>query len=321
MPDDLMLVTGGAGFIGSNLAEVLLARGGSAGVVRVVDNLSTGTRENIVDLEEKFGSSIQFIEGDLCEPDVARRAVEGARVVFHVAALPSVPLSTESPVETTRHAILATVNVLTAAKESGVRRVVYSSSSSIYGGVGPFPQKETAEPRPKNPYAASKLCCEIYVRTFAEAFGLDGVSLRYFNVFGPRQPLRGPYAAVFPAFITRMLRGERPVIFGDGRQTRDFTYVSDVVAANVRAAEADDVFRGEAVNIAAGRRVSLLGLVAMLNSELGTDIEPVFEPERPGDVRTSHADLTLAREMLGHEAEYTVEKGLRPTIEYFRNLR
>ena len=318
MPGGLMLVSGGAGFIGSNLAEGLLARGER---VRVVDNLSTGRRENVLALQKEFGPSLEFVEGDLCDPGVARGAVEGARVVFHVAALPSVPVSMENPVETTRHGVLATVNVLTAAKDAGVRRVVYSSSSSVYGGKGPFPQRETTEPRPLNPYAASKLCCEIYVRAFAEAFGLDGVSLRYFNVFGPRQPEAGPYSAVLPAFITRMLRGERPVIFGDGGQTRDFTYVSDVVAANVRAAGREAPLGGEVINIAAGRQTSLLELVAMINRDLGTDLAPVFRPERPGDCRASCADVTLAREKLGHEAECTVEKGLRSTIEYFRGLQ
>ncbi len=318
MSDGLMLVTGGAGFIGSNLAEELLARGET---VRIVDNLSTGRRENVAELQKKSGKSLEFIEGDLCDMETARRSVDGATVVFHVAALPSVPVSMENPVETTRHGVLATVNVLSAAKDAGVRQVVFSSSSSVYGGLGPFPQRESAPPRPQNPYAASKLCCEVYVRTFAEAFGLDAVSLRYFNVFGPRQPEKGSYSAVFPAFITRMLRGERPVIFGDGKQTRDFTCVSDVVAANIRAGEAAGPFAGEVVNIAAGRQTSLLDIVAMINRELGTDIAPVHEAERAGDVRDSFADVTLARELLGHEAACTVEKGLVPTIEYFRGLQ
>jgi UDP-glucose 4-epimerase len=317
MSDGLMLVTGGAGFIGSNLAEELLARGET---VRIVDNLSTGRRENAAGLQEKFGSSLDFVEGDLCDMETARRSVDGAGVVFHVAALPSVPVSMENPVETTRHGVLATVNVLAAAKDAGARRVVFSSSSSVYGGLGPFPQRESAPPRPANPYAASKLCCEIYVRAFAEAFGLDGISLRYFNVFGPRQPLHGPYSAVFPAFITRMLRGERPVIFGDGKQTRDFTYVADTVAANICAAGADRRFRGEVVNVAAGRHTSLLDLVAMINRRLGTGLDPVHDPERPGDVRDSFADVTLARELLGHEAEHAVEDGLGPTIEHFRGI-
>lgn len=309
------LVTGGAGFIGSNLVEELVARGDC---VRVVDNLLTGKRENLAPFTRPGEESIEFIEGDLTDEGVARRACDGMEVVFHVAALAGVPHSMEDPAKTTRHNVLATVNVLAAAKDSGVRRVVFSSSSSIYGGEGPFPQREDAPPRPKNPYAASKLCCEWYCRTFAEAFGSDAVGLRYFNVFGPRQPVKSRYSAVFPAFITRMLGGGRPVIYGDGGTTRDFTYVADVVRANLLAAERAERFSGEVMNVGAGSRTSLLELVAMLNRMLGTDLAPVHEAERTGDVRDSLADITRARDLTGYVPGVGIEEGLRRTVEYFR---
>lgn len=308
------LVTGGAGFIGSNLVEALVFQGVD---VRVVDNLSTGKRDNLALFEDK----IEFILGDLCDLEAARCACESVDCVYHVAALSSVPLSEERPLETTRHGVTATVNVLTAAKDAGVRRVVYSSSSSIYGGEGPFPQEEDAPPTPKGSYAVSKLCGELYVRVFAEAFGLDGVSLRYFNVFGPRQPVQGYYSAVLPAFISRMLKGERPVVFGDGLQTRDFTYVSDIVSANVRAGGCGRCFKGEVVNVAAGRETNLLELVEFLNRILETDLEPVHGAERPGDTRRSLGDPSRAKELLGHVVEVGVEEGLRKTVDYFRSVK
>jgi len=307
------LVTGGAGFIGSHLVEALLARGER---VRAIDNLSTGRRENLGPFLER----IEFIEGDLRDPEVASRGCRGVDCVYHVAALPSVPVSMERPLECAQHNVMATVNVLVAARDCGVRRVVYSSSSSVYGGEGPFPQREDAPPSPKNPYAASKLCGEVFARAFAEAFGLDCLCLRYFNVFGPRQPLKGPYSAVLPAFITRMLAGERPVIYGDGLQGRDFTYVSDVVRANLLAADASRRFRGEPVNVAANRETTLLELVAAINARLGTDLKPVFEPPRAGDVRHSRGDTSRARELLGFVSEVSVAEGLEKTIAYFRGV-
>lgn len=309
------LVTGGAGFIGSNLVEALVSRGGE---VRVVNNFLTGRRENLAPFVKPGGERIDFIEGDLTDPEVAARACDGVEVVYHLAALPGVPHSMERPAETARHNVLATVNVLAAAKDAGVRRVVFSSSSSVYGGDGPFPQREDAPPRPMSPYAASKLSCEWYCRTFAEAFGTDVVSLRYFNVFGPRQPVRSRYSAVFPAFITRMLRGERPVVHGDGHTTRDFTYVGDIVRANVLAAERGKPFAGEVINIGAGERTDLLELVSMLNRALGTDLEPVHEAERPGDVPDSLADTARARELLGYAPAVGIAEGLELTIDHFR---
>ncbi len=307
------LVTGGAGFIGSNLVEELVRRGED---VRVVDNFLTGRRENIA----PFADRIELIEVDLSDEEAARRACDGTDVVFHVAALPSVPVSMERPLETTRHGLVATANCLAAAKDAGVRRFVFSSSSSVYGGRGPFPQREDAAPRPMSPYAATKLCCEVYVRAFADAFGMDAVSLRYFNVFGPRQPEHGQYSAVFPAFMSRMLRGEAPVIYGDGRQSRDFIYISDVVRANLLAAGRAEAFSGEAVNIGSGTETDLLGLIATMNRVLGTQIDPVFKAERPGDVRRSLADVSRARELMGYEPEVSVEEGLRRTVEYFGEL-
>ncbi len=305
------LVTGGAGFIGSNLVDALVSAGTA---VRVVDNLSTGRLRNLDPVMDR----IEFIEGDLTRPDVAARACDGMEVVFHVAALAGVPFSMEQPVASDRNNVGATVNLLAAAKDAGCRRLVFSSSSSVYGGDGPFPQVETAEPRPKNPYAASKLCCEVYLRTFATAFGTDCVSLRYFNVYGPKQAVKSRYSAVFPAFITRMLRGEPPLVHGDGTQGRDFTYVSDVVRANMLAAEREAPFEGEAVNVAANRETNLLDLVAAVNAYLGTDIAPVFEPGRAGDVWHSRGDTTRAEELLGFKAEVSIEEGIGRTIEHLR---
>ncbi len=307
---ELVLVTGGAGFIGSHVVEELVARGEH---VRVVDNLLTGRRENV----QPFEGDVEFVEADLSLPEVARAACDGVGVVFHLAALPSVPVSMARPLETTRHGIVATANVLVAAKDAGARRAVFSSSSSVYGGEGQFPQREDSPPRPKSPYAATKLCCETYCRAFSEAFGLDTVCLRYFNVYGPRQPLAGPYSAVFPAFITRMLRGERPVVYGDGRQSRDFTFGADGGRANLLAAARPEPFAGESINVAAGRSVDLLELVGRINRRLGTALDPEFAPERPGDVRWSSADVTRARDLLGFRAEVDLDEGLARTIEFF----
>jgi UDP-glucose 4-epimerase len=307
------LVTGGAGFIGSNLVAALVERGAD---VRVVDNLSTGRRENLAPFEDR----IEFVEGDLSDAGTAARACEGASLVFHLAALAGVPASMERTLDYARHNVAATVNVLVAAKDARARRVVFSSSSSVYGGEGPFPQTEDAPVSPKNPYAASKACCEIYVKTFATAFGADCVSLRYFNVYGPGQPLKSRYSAVFPAFATCILKGEAPVVEGDGLQTRDFTYVSDVVRANLLAAERTGPFKGEVVNVAGGERASVLDIVRAVNQALGTDIRPTHAGVRPGDVRDSLADLRRAKELLGYEPEVGLEDGLKRTVEYFRGI-
>jgi len=304
------LVTGGAGFIGSHLVEALVARGAN---VRVVDNLSTGRRENLASVEKR----IEFIEADLSDADVAARACDGMEVVFHVAALGGAPASMERPLDYVRHNVVATANVLVAAKVSGVRRIVFSSTSSIYGGEGPFPQRETAEPRPKHPYAASKLCCEVYLQTFATVFGVDCVALRYFNVYGPRQPVKSQYSAVFPAFISRILEGRPPIVHGDGLQTRAFSYVSDVVRANISAADREAPFAGEVINVAGGDPVSVLDIARCVNVALGTDIGPVHSDPRPGDVRDSMADLERAKALLGFTPQVGIDEGVASTVKYF----
>lgn len=315
MPADkgIMLVTGGAGFIGSNLVEELIKQDET---VRVVDNFLTGKRENLA----SFEGGMELLEGDLCDAETARQACENVDAVFHIAALPCAPVSMERPLDTMRNSVVATVNLLAAAKDKGVRRLIYSSSSSVYGGEPPLPQREDAGPHPKSPYAASKLSCEIYVRAFAEAFGMDTLSLRYFNVFGPRQPIRSRYSAVFPAFLSRMLKGEPPIVHGDGRQSRDFTYVANVIHANILAARSGKQFRGEVVNVAMGQTTDLLRIVEVLNGILGTDFEPVFEPERPGDVKSTYADISLAGELLDYSPQVSFEDGMRYTVEYFRTL-
>jgi len=306
-----VLVTGGAGFIGSHLVDALVARGND---VRVVDDLSSGRRENLVSVER----DVDFIEADLVDPGVAVRACDGVEVVFHVAALPGVPVSMEQPARCDRNNVGATVNLLEAAKDKGCRRFIFSSSASVYGDAGPSPQVETATPRPGSPYAASKLCCETYLKTFAEAFGLDCVSLRYFNVYGPRQPVGSSYSAVFPAFIGRMLDGREPVVYGDGLQTRSFVYVSDVVRANLLAADRASPLAGETLNIAADGCVTVLEVVQHINTALGTDIEPIHADPRPGDVRESRADVERAKTFLGFTPEVSLDAGIAPTVEFFK---
>jgi len=309
----ITLVTGGAGFIGSHIVEALVASGTT---VRVVDNLSTGLRENI----DPFRDRIDFIEDDLTNPDVAARACDGVGSVFHLAALGGVPASVERPLDYARHNVIATVNVLVAARDSGVRRIVFSSTSSIYGGEGPFPQHEKEEPRPTHPYAASKLSCEAFLKAFATAYGTDCVSLRYFNVYGPRQPVKSRYASVFPAFVSRMLKGEAPIVHGDGHQTRAFVYVTDVVRANLLAMAREEPLAGEVINVACDDRASVLEITRRINAALGTDIAPVHEEPRPGDVRDSWADMTRAKELLGFTSEVSIDDGIGRTVDFFRSV-
>ena len=294
------LVTGGAGFIGSNLAEALVK---SSHRVRVLDNFATGARANLT------AGAVELLEGDLRDAAIVERAVQGIEVVFHQAALPSVARSLEDPATT--HAVNATgtLTLLLAARRAGVRRVVYASSSSVYGDSPTLPKREEMPTQPKSPYAVSKLAGEQYCQVFAAAFGLETVSLRYFNVFGPRQDPASPYAAVIPKFLTAMRRGERPVIFGDGKQSRDFTYVENAVRANLLAAEAPRA-SGEVINVACGARVTLLELVEQLNHLLGTYLDPIFAPPRPGDVRHSQADLTRAAALLGYQPTVDLQEGL-----------
>lgn len=303
------LVTGGAGFIGSHLVGALLARGDR---VRVLDNLSTGHRRNI----DAYGGKVDFIEGDLINPRDVQRAIEGVEVVFHQAALASVPRSVDAPLDTNASCVTGTVTLLDVARRAGVRRVVFAGSSSAYGDQPTPTKNEQLLPMPLSPYAAAKLAGEFYCQAFTATYGLETVVIRYFNVFGPRQDPKSQYAAVIPKFITEMLAGNRPTIFGDGRQSRDFTYVDNVVRGNLLAADAPAAV-GRTINIACGASYSLLQLVGGINAALGTNMEPVFEPARAGDVRDSLADISLARQLLDYEPVVGFEEGLRRTVEYY----
>jgi UDP-glucose 4-epimerase len=307
---NVVLVTGGAGFIGSHLVEALLAGGDR---VRVVDNLATGHRANLAHL----GNDFEWFEGDLADFDVCRRAVEGAGAVLHQAAIPSVPRSVREPLDSHASGPTATLNVLEAARQSGtVRRVVFAASSSAYGDTETLPKHEGMLPVPLSPYAAGKLAGEHYVAVYARTMGLDAVSLRYFNVFGPRQDPSSPYSGVISLFARALAEGRRPTIFGDGRQTRDFTYVANVVHANLLALRSDRPLGGAVYNVGTGRRISLIELVDALNAALGTDLAPEFGPTREGDVRDSQADLAAIGAGLGYTPVVDFEEGLRRTVEW-----
>jgi len=306
------LVTGGAGFIGSHIAEALVAGGHR---VRVLDNFSTGHRSNLEGILDR----IELVEGDLLDAAVVDRAVAGVDCVFHEAALASVPRSVEAPLATHAACTTGTVELLDAARRAGVRRLVYAGSSSAYGDQPASSKRESDLPAPISPYAAAKLCGEHYCRAFAATYGLQTVVLRYFNVFGPRQDPDSPYSAVIPLWITAMLSGSQPVIYGDGRQSRDFTFVADVVQANLLAGEAADV-SGQVLNVAHGQSTDLLTLIAALNRLLGLAVKPRHALPRLGDVRESLADITRARQLLGYEPEVDFEEGLRRSIAYYRSL-
>jgi UDP-glucose 4-epimerase len=308
----LFLVTGGAGFIGSHIVEALVRRGDR---VRVFDNLSTGKRANLAPL----GDRVELIEGDLVDPAAVRAAVAGVDCIFHEAALASVPRSVEAPLDTHAACVTGTVNLLDAARRNGVRRVVYAASSSAYGDQPTSSKRETDLPAPISPYGAAKLAAEIYCQSFAATFGLETVCLRYFNVFGPRQDPDSPYSAVIPLFITALLAGRRPVVYGDGGQSRDFTFVGNVVQGNLLAADAPNV-SGQVINVANGRQTSLLELLDMLNRLLSTNVQPIHEPPRVGDVRESLADITKARKLLKYEPAVEFEDGLRRSIDYYRTI-
>jgi UDP-glucose 4-epimerase len=308
----LFLVTGGAGFIGSHIVEALVRRGDR---VRVLDNLSTGKRANLA----PFGDRVELIEGDLVDEAAVRAAVAGVDCIFHEAALASVPRSVEKPLDTHAACVTGTVNLLDAARRGGVRRVVYAASSSAYGDQPTSSKRETDLPSPISPYGAAKLAAEIYCQSFAATFGLETVCIRYFNVFGPRQDPDSPYSAVIPLFITALLANRRPVVYGDGGQSRDFTYVGNVVRGNLLAADAPNV-SGQVINVANGRQTSLLELLVALNRFLGTSVQPIHEPARVGDVRESLADITKARKLLGYEPEVEFEEGLRRSIDYYRTI-
>lgn len=307
------LVTGGAGFIGSHLAEELVKRGE---VVRVLDNFLTGKKENIAHLLDK----VKLIEGDIRDLEVCRHAVRGMDFVLHQAALTSVPRSVEDPLLANEINTRGTLNLLLASKETKVERFVFASSSSVYGDDPLFPKKEGKEGKPLSPYAVSKRVGEMYCQVFSQIFGVCTVILRYFNIFGPRQDPLSQYAAAIPVFITRMIRGERPTIFGDGEQSRDFTYVANVVQANILAVEAQGV-SGEIFNIACGRKTTINSLAEKINKLLKKKITPLYTEPRPGDIRHSFADITKAKKMLKYEPKVSFEEGLRETIRWLSEVR
>lgn len=302
------LVTGGSGFIGSHIVDALVSRGQ---VARVLDNFSTGKRGNL----RSSIDQIELIEGDIRDQGAVRKAVTGVDYVLHQAALPSVPRSIKDPLATHEANATGTLNVLAASQEAGVKRVVYASSSSVYGDTPELPKREEMTPRPLSPYAASKLAGEVYCRAFCHSYGLETVSLRYFNVFGPRQDPESQYAAVIPRFICALLDGADVCIYGDGEQTRDFTYVGNVVQANLLAATAPQA-AGRAYNIACGERTSLLSLLRLLGDLTGRTPNPVFEEARPGDVRDSLADVREAETRLGYAVSTSLEEGLRRTVRW-----
>ena len=302
-----ILVTGGAGFIGSHLVEALLDRGLA---VRVVDNLVTGHRSNLAHLEGKY----EWVEGDLADFELCRRAVEGVACVFHEAAIPSVPRSVKEPLLSHLSGPTATLNLLEAARLARVRRIVFAASSSAYGETTELPKHENMLPQPLSPYAAGKLAGESYVAVYARTMGLDGVSLRYFNVFGPRQDPSSPYSGVISIFAQRMAQSQPPIIYGDGTQTRDFTYVANVVAANLAAMGHSQPLEGAVYNVGTGLRISLLDLVAAINRFHGSDIQPEFRPARAGDVRDSQASLERIGKALNYRPIVDFEEGLRLTL-------
>lgn len=303
------LVTGGAGFIGSHLAEELLRRGHR---VRIADNFVTGRRQNVLHLH-----GAEIFEGDLADMKFAERTAQGIDYVLHQAAIPSVPRSVDDPWTSNRSNIDATLSVLLAARKAGVKRVVYAASSSAYGNTVALPKCEDTTPSPRSPYALQKLVGEQYCRLFTELYGLDTVCTRYFNVFGPRQDPGSPYSGVISLFVTALLSGRRPVIYGDGEQTRDFTFVANVVHGVLLACEATSA-AGAMMNLASGGRVSLNHLVRVLNGIVGTNLAPVYKPIRAGDVRDSQADISRAKALLGYHPVMSFEEGLSRTVAWCR---
>ena len=306
-----VLVTGGAGFIGSSLARVMVARGTA---VRVLDNLSSGKRSNLEDIQ----AGIELIEGDILDPATMSRAAEGVEVIFHQAAIPSVPRSLAAPVPSHEANASGTLRVLEAARAGGVRRVVYAGSSSAYGDTAVLPKVETMTPAPLSPYAVSKLAGEHYCQVYARTMGVETVVLRYFNVFGPRQDPASQYAAVIPRFVTAALAGREPVVFGDGKQSRDFCFIDNVIEANLLAADAPGGV-GRVFNIACGAATELNGVLSLLGEMLGRKVSARYEPGRSGDVKHSLADIALAAAHLGYRPKVMFAEGLRRTLEWFQN--
>jgi UDP-glucose 4-epimerase len=304
------LVTGGAGFIGSNICKKLVSQGC---FVRVVDNLLTGKKSNLADIIDK----VEFIQADMGDEDVARSAMKDIDFCLHQGALPSVPRSVDNPAATHQHCLNATFTLLLAARDAGVKRFVYASSSSAYGDTPTLPKIETMQPQPLSPYAAAKLAGEYYAKVFYEVFGLETVSLRYFNVFGPHQDPTSQYAAVIPAFVTAILKDEQPTVFGDGLQSRDFTYVDNVVEANLLAAKAKKTCGG-VINIACGQAVTVNETIDTINGLVGKNIKPIYTDPRPGDVKHSLADITLAEKLIGFKPKVSFREGLQKAIGWYR---
>lgn len=309
-------VTGGAGFIGSHIAERLLKEGHT---VRIIDNLITGRRETLDELQTKYGSKVEFYEISITDGPALKPVFNDVDTVFHQAALPSVPRSIENPLETHEHCATGTLNVLLAARDAKVRRVVYAASSSAYGDIEGDYKVESMPPHPISPYGVAKLMGEYYCQTFTEVYGLETVCLRYFNVFGPRQDPTSQYAAVIPLFITAMLEGKPPTIFGDGLQSRDFTYIDNVVHGNLLASRSPDAV-GQVMNLATGGKVSLLDLVDKLNVLLETNIQPIHAEARPGDIKHSRAGIDKAIELLDFAPVVDFDTGLARTLEFYRDI-
>ena len=309
----IYLVTGAAGFIGRSIADVLLARGEK---VRGIDNFIAGKRSNLDGLE-----AMEFIEGDLTDPSTCAKACEGVEIVFHEAALASVPRSVADPVTTNRHCVDATLNLLVAARAAGVRRVLYAGSSSVYGDSPTLPKHEEMIPAPISPYAVAKLAGEQYMRAFYRVYGLETVVLRYFNVFGPYQDPTSHYSGVLAIFCRKMLAGEQPSIYGDGEQSRDFTYIDNVVHANLLAAAAPaEVVAGQMMNLATGTRITLNDTFAILQDLTGYSGKPAYQEARSGDIRDSLADIRLAEKLLGYKAVVDFREGLSRTVEWYRSI-
>ena len=307
-----VVVTGGCGFIGSNIAEELIKKH----YVVVIDDLSTGRIENIQSLQDK--ENFEFVRGNITDLGLLKQIFEDVDCIFHQAAIPSVQRSVENPLDTNEANIKGTLNVLIAARDCGVKKVVYASSSSVYGDTPELPKKENMKPNPQSPYAVSKLTGEYYCKVFSDIYGIKTICLRYFNVYGPKQDPTSEYAAVIPRFINRVLNNQPPIIFGDGNQTRDFTFVKDVVKANILAMEknVEGVF-----NIAYGQQISINELANKIMEIVGVKLNPVYDKPRPGDIRNSLADISLAKQKLGYMPEYSLEKGLEVTIRWFSTLR
>ena len=305
------LVTGGAGFIGSNICKKLVSQGC---FVRVVDNLITGKKSNLAEVIDK----IEFIQADMGDSEVAQSAMKDIDVVLHQGALPSVPVSIDDPAATHKHCVDATFTLLLAARDAGVKRFVYAASSSAYGDAPTSPKVETMPASPLSPYAVAKLTGEYYCSVFCKIFGLETISLRYFNVFGPQQDPASQYAAAIPAFVTAILKDEPPTIYGDGEQSRDFTYIDNVVDANLLAARARQT-KGEVVNIACGQAVTVNEIIDMINNLLCKNVKPKYADQRPGDVKHSLADITAARELIGFKPVISFKDGLRKAIDWYRD--